>query len=627
MSKIEFQQTEAYIQLHKIFDFKLPISFTRGWAASPDFLLVSIKEILKFRKRKKNITIVEAGSGVSTVILGYLLEKYFPKGTLISLEHEYDFYERTLEELELHELKNIRLLYAPLVSYWIKDKEWLWYDISELRKILEGKNIDVLFIDGPPEAIQENSRYPVFPLLKEYLSEDFILLLDDANRKGERNSVYEWKRELEIYDSQIFQTEKGTLILRGVSAIDKPFFSICIPTYNRANYLKEAIESVLEQTYSNFEIVVYDDGSTDDTEQVIKNFKDRRITYVKGKINKGRPFARNRCINLAKGNWIVWLDDDDKIEPELLSIYAVNILKFPDVSIFYPKYVKVFEENNSSTFLSEIVDFYENRSNLLRTLVRKSPIPNPGVCVKKKIYSKFGKYNENFTRAQDYEFWLRVLPYVKVKRVEYTGVLYRIHSNNISTNTLTMDFSYESIAKRTFLNKFSLEEIYKFSPKNSIKLFANDLLNHDDYFNASYYLWMGNLNEEFKIIAQKAGLYIENAKLIKLHKKFFKFLKTNNLSAAAAISSKLGKFYEFLVNALILYDKNPNFSLASFKRAALINPIFNFSNMISPDWKKEIAAVKERVLSSVNPLEKRKKEFILYLERAYENIGLYNRQK
>jgi hypothetical protein len=87
---------------------------------------------------------------------------------------------------------------------------------------------------------------------------------------------------------------------------------------------------------------------------------------------------------------------------------------------------------------------------------------------------------------------------------------------------------------------------------------------------------MGNLNEEFKIIAQKAGLYIENAKLIKLHKKFFKFLKTNNLSAAAAISSKLGKFYEFLVNALILYDKNPNFSLASFKRAALINPIFNF---------------------------------------------------
>ncbi|WP_163328950.1 glycosyltransferase [Desulfurobacterium thermolithotrophum] len=624
----EFHQVESYLQLQQILDFRFPVNFTRGWAASPDFLLVSIKEILKFEKQKKEIIIVEAGSGVSTVVIGYLLKKFFPKGILISLEHEYDFYKKTLEELKLHELNNVKLLYTPLISYWIKNKEWLWYDTSCLNNLLGNRKIDVLFIDGPPEIIQKDARYPALPLLRKFLSEKFLLLLDDANREGERNASYEWKKELEIYESETVQTEKGTLIIKKISVKEKPFFSICIPTYNRANYLKEAIESILRQTYSNFEVIIYDDGSTDDTERIVKNFNDKRIKYIKGKVNQGRPFARNKCIDLAKGNWIVWLDDDDKMEPELLSFYAVNINRFPEVSVFYPKYIKAFYEKKHSIQFITISDFYKNHSNLIRTLIRKPPIPNPGVCLKKKIYSLFGKYNEEFLRAQDYELWLRVLPHVEVKGIDYVGILYRIHSNNVSTNTLTMDYSYESFAKRRFLSNSSLEEIYKFSPENSLKLFADDLLVHDDYFNATYYLWIGNFREESKVVARKAGLYVKpDSRFIKLHRKFFHFLESKNLSAAAAISPKLGKFYEFLANALLLLNEKPKFSLASFKRAALINPIFDFSYLIPSKWTEEIKSVKKRILIEANSLEKEKKNFISFMEKNYEDLCLYHSEK
>ncbi|WP_456455088.1 hypothetical protein, partial [Thermovibrio sp.] len=122
MKEAELLQIEAYLKLQKLLSPQLPLPKAGGWAASWELLLAAVKEAFRFSK--EDLVIVEAGSGVSTVVFGYLLKKYFPKGSLFSLEHDYDFYLKTQRELSLHGLK-VNLLYAPLRPYSINGREWL----------------------------------------------------------------------------------------------------------------------------------------------------------------------------------------------------------------------------------------------------------------------------------------------------------------------------------------------------------------------------------------------------------------------------------------------------------------------------------------------------------------------
>jgi glycosyltransferase involved in cell wall biosynthesis len=577
-----------------------------------------VKEILK--SGKKAPVIVEAGSGLSTVILGYLLEKFFPQGILISLEHSYDFYEETLSEINLHRLDKVNLLFAPLKYYFIDGEEWLWYDISKLDELLSGKRIDFLIVDGPPESTQEEARYPVVPLLKEKLASDFTLILDDANREGERKASLKWKRELEIYHARSLPTEKGTLILKGISVREKPFFSVCIPTYNRANYLKEAIESVLAQTYSNWELVIYDDGSTDTTERVVKSFNDPRIRYVKGRDNRGRPYARNKCIELSRGDWIVWLDDDDKLEEELLSNYVFYLNKYASADIFYPLKFKIFDESNSSCKGCIIKDLF--RSDLkLRQLVRGSPIPNPAVCVRREVYYKWGFYSEEFLRAQDYEFFSRVLPFIEAKGVDYDGYTYRIHSSNVSAHTLKSDYSYESVIKRRFVNAMGLENVYSHARDGGKELFILDLVRHEDYFNGLYYSWKFNIPSLFESLSLKSGIFPKKTVLVK---KYLSFIVAKKYEEALKLSQKLGLFYTYFSQYFLLKNKELDLALASLKRAVMINPLFPYDCFITDCKFEDLEPIKKRILSVEGDLEIEKPKFLEVVRRESEALCLYN---
>ncbi len=621
--KEEFKQFESYIQLQKFLDFSFPLNFTRGWAASPDYLLVVLRELLKLIKSKASLTVLEVGSGVSTVVVASALRKFSPSSRLFSLEHDYDYYLRTKEELQLNGLDNVNLIYAPLVSYQIGGKEWWWYETIELFKKLDD-TIDLIVVDGPPEVTQEIARYPVVPVMKDKLSEDFVLILDDFNRQGEKRAAYLWKRELKIFESDEPETEKGTLVLRGVPQIKKVKFSVCIPTYNRAGYLKEAIESVLNQTYSNFELVIYDDGSTDETVRVVRSFKDPRIRYYRGKENRGRPFARNRCIELSTGEWIVWLDDDDKMEPELLSRYLIEINKYPEVEIFYVRHLIVNNEKDGYTSRIMCDEFFKNKKQLIRKLMLTSPIPNPGVCVKRGVYEKFGGYRLDFLRAQDYEFWFRTLPFVDIKGLDYAGIVYRIHGNNVSTNMSLADLSYESLAKREFLNVFPLEEIYFFSKEKITNYFIKDVLNHGDIFNAAYYMWLSE-GESSKLLellnVSGLSIYRDN-KLMRIHLKFRKFLIKEDFASAEKLAMKLGESFVLLTKGLSLLNQNSQKGIALIKRAYLMNPLIDLF-LVPESLRPELKKVAWRLLVVANKFEEKKPEFLSWLGRD-EVIGLYN---
>lgn len=111
-----------------------------------------------------------------------------------------------------------------------------------------------------------------------------------------------------------------------------PFFTIIIPTYNRANTIRRPIDSILAQTFANWELIVVDDGSTDETKEIIESYNEKRIQYV-WQENQERSIARNHGISLAKGEWICFQDSDDEYLPEHLQVLNEAIIQYPEFSV------------------------------------------------------------------------------------------------------------------------------------------------------------------------------------------------------------------------------------------------------------------------------------------------------
>ena len=106
-----------------------------------------------------------------------------------------------------------------------------------------------------------------------------------------------------------------------------PFFSVIIPTFNRAKYIAKAIKSVLAQEFSDWELVIIDDASTDNTEQIVKSFNDNRINYFKNQTNKERCVSRNIGMENSSGKYICFLDSDDYHLPDHLEVLHQHIIK------------------------------------------------------------------------------------------------------------------------------------------------------------------------------------------------------------------------------------------------------------------------------------------------------------
>ena len=112
--------------------------------------------------------------------------------------------------------------------------------------------------------------------------------------------------------------------------MNKPQLTICVPVYNGANYLNDSIGSILGQTYANFTLLCYDDGSTDNSVEILKSFKDKRIKIIEGKENRGGIYARAQLINVVKTEYCMWLDDDDRYCRTDAVAEAMHLIKSND---------------------------------------------------------------------------------------------------------------------------------------------------------------------------------------------------------------------------------------------------------------------------------------------------------
>jgi len=215
-----------------------------------------------------------------------------------------------------------------------------------------------------------------------------------------------------------------------------PLVSVIIPTYNSGRFIAEAIQSVLEQSYQNHQIIVVDDGSTDTTREVLKKFR-HHIKYVY-QMNLGPSAARNAGIKIAKGDYICFLDADDLWTANKLEAQMAFMTSHPEIGLFFSD----FEEFNGEKTLRK--SFLKTKS-LYSEIISKIPIenafnklllvnfiPTSTVMVRKHCFLKVGLFDESLRSVEDRDMWLRIAAFFKIACLPLTLSRKRLHDSNIS---------------------------------------------------------------------------------------------------------------------------------------------------------------------------------------------------
>ncbi|MBA4241553.1 MAG: hypothetical protein C0448_12570 [Sphingobacteriaceae bacterium] len=231
-----------------------------------------------------------------------------------------------------------------------------------------------------------------------------------------------------------------------------PLISVLMPVYNGQQYLAEAIESILNQTYKHFELLLLDDGSSDNSEQIIKGFKDARIVYVKNETNKGLIFTLNRGIGLTKGTYIARMDADDV---SVASRFEKQILEFEkdEKLVVCGSFIKTFG-NGAEEYISHIP---VTNAQIMSSIFFACPFAHPSVMIKKESLLQLNEfYREDYKHSEDYDLWSRLVFVGNSKNIPEFLLNYRVHDKQVST--VFEDHKYQSVSKiqTNLLSQFNI---------------------------------------------------------------------------------------------------------------------------------------------------------------------------
>jgi len=244
-----------------------------------------------------------------------------------------------------------------------------------------------------------------------------------------------------------------------------PIVTVIIPTYNRRQYLSRAIESVLEQTFRDYELLIIDDASKDDTRALVSEYTDSRIQYFRHETNRGAPAARNTGLRHAKGEFIAFLDSDNewlpqRLEKQIALFSAVNA----SVGVVYANNLVVDEVNNSTTEWA-----FGLRGNLYGEFLQRPFMDFITPLIRRECFDKIGFMDEKVPSYQEWDTFLRISRYYEFDYVPEILAHYYIHKENrISKGPLSEARGYEYI-----LDKHREEMLSVFSPRVMIEHHRN----------------------------------------------------------------------------------------------------------------------------------------------------------
>jgi glycosyltransferase involved in cell wall biosynthesis len=264
-----------------------------------------------------------------------------------------------------------------------------------------------------------------------------------------------------------------------------PKVSIVLPSYNYARYLDERIQSLLNQTYTDFELIIVDDASTDNSVEVINKYVyDSRVKTHFFTQNSGLPYKRwNDGADLAQGEYILFAGADDSCEPTLIEKLVEKLDQHPNVGIAYCQSMQMDGEGKIGGLLKNRTDelnrnhwaqdFVNNGKDECQYLVVKNTIPNASaVLLRRSVFESAGKFDVNLKLVADWMLWAKMLMISDIAFVAEPLNYFRLHAMTVTSNTRKMgQHVEESYRVVSFINK-SVE-----LPKQSVDKAYNRLVN------------------------------------------------------------------------------------------------------------------------------------------------------
>jgi len=269
----------------------------------------------------------------------------------------------------------------------------------------------------------------------------------------------------------------------------QPFVSVIIPSYNAANYVREAIDSALAQTYRNIEIVVVDDGSKDDTRKILEPYIEKKsIVYIHQE-NKGLSGARNTGIKNARGAFIAFLDADDMFLPEKIEKQAGYLVAHPECSVSYCDIYHFYEDEPAMMLKLQYV--YYSGDDVFPQLLKKNFINPLTVVLRRAVFDRVGYFDEEMRQfAEDWEFWVRVA-YAGLRFDHLPEILAKYRMRKLS---LSYNRSLEVTRKKMVVGIFEKLNA-KMSPEERRTYHMGSILRRH-----RFRLWYAELGEHFPLL-------------------------------------------------------------------------------------------------------------------------------
>lgn len=210
--------------------------------------------------------------------------------------------------------------------------------------------------------------------------------------------------------------------------VDRKSVSVILPVYNGVDYIYNSIQSILNQSYTKFELIVINDGSTQDIDKIISSFKDKRIRYYKRE-NRGLGYTLNELVSLSNYELIIRMDADDLSDVDRIKILVDFMVSKPDI-VLCGSQIKIFSEEGSIQHLRLPTE----HSRILEDLLcMKFSICHPSIIFRKSLFNQVGGYPENAV-GEDMEFFLKMSKLGSLANVDKILFHYRIHDSSINSS-------------------------------------------------------------------------------------------------------------------------------------------------------------------------------------------------
>ncbi len=327
--------------------------------------------------------------------------------------------------------------------------------------------------------------------------------------------------------------------------------SVLMPVYNCENYVSDAIESILNQTYTNFEFIIINDGSHDSTSEIINKYAkvDSRIKIINHSENKGLIYSLNEGIDIAKGEYIARMDADDISLTDRFQKQIAYLDENKDVGLLGGA-GQNFGENNKINYSPKYVDIIE--------LLKDVSFYHPSVMIRKSILDKYNiKYNSNYYLVEDYELWTQLLKYTKLRNLSDVLIKYRVHKDSESNRNKNLQEYNKMMIRKILLERISYNSYYQ-------KEIFNLVNNHN------------LVNKELKLFniipILKLKSCIQNKTIISLFN--IPIIKIKNDKLYLFCFIKIGEFSKF--NKNLKFKKFYNYNIDNHKILNILREIGHF---------------------------------------------------